>query len=153
MFRGLVAGDLVHVPYKGGGPAAVDVMSGQVPMAFISLPTVMGYVKGGRMRLIAISDSKRSSSVPEVPTMSETLPGFEVNNWLGVLAPAAIAKPLVAKLNADMHKALQAPDVREKLFLQGFEVQGGSPEQFGKMIQADIRKYTKVIREAHIQAN
>ncbi|HEV7803591.1 MAG TPA: tripartite tricarboxylate transporter substrate binding protein, partial [Burkholderiales bacterium] len=105
LFNSMTGTRLVHVPYKGGGPAAVDVMTGQVPMAFISLPTVMSYVKSGKLRLLAISVSKRSSSVPDVPTMSETLPGFEVNNWLGVLAPAGISPAMVSKLNADMNQA------------------------------------------------
>jgi tripartite-type tricarboxylate transporter receptor subunit TctC len=153
MLRLALGGDLGHVPYKGGAPAAVDVMSGQIPLAIISLPTVMPHVKAGKLRILAVSDSKRSSSAPDVPTLSETVPGFEVNNWVGVLGPAGMRPALVRRLNADIAQALKAQDVRERLFAAGFEVQSSTPEQFASMIRADIEKYAKVIREAGIQAH
>jgi tripartite-type tricarboxylate transporter receptor subunit TctC len=151
MFRGATKTSLIHVPYKGGGPAAVDVMASQIPIAFVSLPTVMSHYKAGKLKVLAVTDSKRSAAAPDIPTIGETIPGFGVNNWIGLLAPAKTAKGLIQKLNADTAKAINLPDAKEKLSSQGFDIQGGTPEQFGQVIRNDIAKYGKVIREAGIR--
>ena len=153
MFRIMIGADLAHIPYKGGGPAAIDVIAGQVPIAFISLPTVMSHLKAGKLKVLAITDSKRSAAAPNIPTVSETLPGFQVDNWIGLLAPAGTSKEIVAKLNSDILKAIQTPELRERMLAQGFDVQGSTPAQFGAAIKADIEKYTKIIRQANIRAN
>lgn len=153
MFKIAIGADMVHIPYKGGGPAAVDVMSGQVPVAFISLPTVMSYMKAGRIKVLAVTDSKRPAAAPDIPTVSETVPGFQVDNWIGLLAPAATPRNLIAKLNAEVLKAIRLPDTQERLSGQGFDVQGGTPGEFAQVIQSDIAKYTKVIRAAGIREN
>jgi tripartite-type tricarboxylate transporter receptor subunit TctC len=153
MFKSAIGADMVHIPYKGGGPAAVDLIAGQIPVAFISLPTVTPYIKSGRLRVLAITDSKRSAAAPDIPTVSETVKGYAVDNWIGMLAPARVPKDIVARLNADVLKAIGAPELKERLTAQGFDVLGGSPEQFGAVIRADIEKYTKVIRQAGIREN
>jgi len=153
MFRGAVGAEFVHVPYKGGGPAAVDVMAGQIPIAFISLPSVMAHYKAGKLKVLAITDSKRSAAAPDIPTIGETIPGFAVNNWIGLLAPARTPKELIQKLNADTTKAIRMPDAKEKLSGQGFDIQGSTPEQFAAVIRNDIAKYAKVIRQAGIREN
>jgi tripartite-type tricarboxylate transporter receptor subunit TctC len=151
MFKKAIGADMVHVPYKGGGPAAIDLMAGQIPVAFISLPTVTPYLKSGRLRALAITDSKRSAAAPDLPTVSETVKGYAVDNWIGMLAPARVSKDIIAKLNTDVLKAIGTPELKERLTTQGFDVQGGTPEQFGAVIRADIDKYTKVIRESGIR--
>lgn len=153
MFRIAIGADMVHVPYKGGGPAAVDLIAGQVPVAFISLPTVMPYIKTGRLRVIAITDSVRSTAAPDIPTVAETIKGFTVDNWIGLLVPARTPGHIVAKLNADILKAIGLPDMKQRLSDQGFDVKGSTPEQFGTVIKSDIDKYIKVIRQAGIGEN
>lgn len=151
MFRLAIGADMVHIPYKGGGPAAIDVIAGHVPLAFISLPTVMSHMKSGKLKVLAITDSKRSAAAPNIPTVSETLPGFQVDNWVGMLAPAGTPKDLIPKLNRDILAALQAADTRERLLAQGFDVQGSTAAQFGAVIKSDIEKYRKVIKAANIR--
>ena len=151
MFRIMIGADMVHIPYKGGGPAAIDVIAGHVPLAFISLPTVMSHMKAGKLKVLAITDSKRSGAAPNIPTVSESLPGFQVDNWIGMLAPAGTPKEIIAKINSDILGAVQIPDTRERLLAQGFDVQGGTAAQFGAVIKSDIDKYRKVIKTANIR--
>lgn len=153
MLRGATGAALTHVPYKGGSPAAVDVIAGQISMSLVSLPTVMSHYKAGKLKVLAITDSKRSAAAPEIPTVGETVPGYAVNNWIGLLAPARVPKPILQKLNADTLKAIRMPDAKEKLSSQGFDLQGGSGDEFAAVIKGDIAKYTKVMREAGIKAN
>jgi tripartite-type tricarboxylate transporter receptor subunit TctC len=153
MFKAAIGTDMVHIPYKGGGPAAIDVMSGQVPVAFISLPTVISHMKAGRIKVLAVTDSKRPAAAPDIPTVSETVPGFQVDNWIGLLAPAATPPNLRVKLNADVLRSIKMPDTRERLSAQGFDVQGSTSDEFDRVIQSDIAKYTKVIRAAGIREN
>jgi tripartite-type tricarboxylate transporter receptor subunit TctC len=153
MFASAIGARLVHVPYKGGGPAAVDVIAGQIPIAFVSLPTVMSHYKAGKLKVLAVTDSTRSTAAPDIPAIGETIPGFAVNNWIGMLAPARVSQQLVRKLNEDTATVIRMPDVKEKLSAQGFDIRGGTPEQFGAMIRNDIAKYTQVIRDAGIKAN
>lgn len=113
----------------------------------------MSHYKAGRLKVLAITDSKRSAAAPEIPTVGETLPGYAVNNWIGLLAPARVPKPILQKLNADTLKAIRMPDAKEKLSSQGFDLQGGSGDEFAAVIKGDIAKYTKVMRQAGIKAN
>jgi len=151
MFRLELGADMVHIPYKGGGPAAVDLMGGQIPLAFISLPTVMSHMKSGRLKVLAITDSKRSAAAPDIPTVGEALPGFAVDNWVGLLAPAGTPKAIIDRLNADIRALIQAPEMRARLTQQGFDAQGSTPAEFTAVIKNDIAKYTKVIRQANIR--
>jgi tripartite-type tricarboxylate transporter receptor subunit TctC len=153
MFALAIGADMVHIPYKGGGPAAIDLIANRVPLAFISLPTVMSYLKSGQLKVLAITDSKRSAAAPDIPTVSETLPGFTVDNWVGLLAPAGTPQPVIDKLNADILAVIHLDAVRARLTAHGFDVAGSTPAQFAQTIRSDMTKYAKVIREAGIRAN
>ncbi len=153
MFRIAIGADMVHVPYKGGGPAAIDLMAGQVPVAFISLPTVTPHARNGRLRIVAITDSARSAAAPDIPTVSETVKGYAVDNWIGMLAPAKAPGEIITRLNGDVLKLIGQADMKQRLTDQGFDVRGSSPGEFGELIRSDIEKYTKVIQRAGIKAN
>jgi len=153
MFRIAIGANMVHVPYKGGGPAAIDLMAGQVPVAFVSLPTVTPHARNGKVRIIAITDSARSGAAPDIPTVSETVKGYAVDNWIGMLVPARTPKNIVARLNADILKLTGQAEMKQRLADLGFDVRGGTPAQFGEVIRADIDKYSKVIRQAGIREN
>ena len=143
---------LTHVPYKGATQAALDVASGQVSVAFQGLATVTSLVRGGKLGLIAVTTRNRLPQFPDVPTVSESaLPGFEFNSWFALMAPARTPKPIVARLNAEVLKALADPDVRERLNAQGLTVRGSSPEELGTATRAQLAKYARVMKEANIR--
>jgi tripartite-type tricarboxylate transporter receptor subunit TctC len=143
---------LSHVPYRGGGPAITDVIGGQVPMVAVNALEVLPHVKSGRLRVLAVLSAKRAATLPDVPTIAESgFPGFEASVWYGVLAPAATPKAVVAKLHAEMQKALLSTEVRERMTSVGGEVLPATSEQFGALIRADRLRYAKVVREANIK--
>ena len=142
-----------HVPYKGAGPALIDVAAGHVHFQLNSMPAVMAHVQSKRLRALAVSSAKRSRAVPDLPTIAESgVPGYDYVTWYGLLVPAQTPKPVVARLNAAVHKALALADVREKLGQGGVETEASTPEAFGKLVQADIEKWRKIIRAANIKA-
>ena len=143
---------MVHVPYKGAGPSTVGVLSGEVSWMFGSILPLMPYMKAGRLRALGVSSLKRASVLPEVPTVAESLPGFEASPWHGVSVPAGTPRDIVAKLNQEIARILNAPDVRSRMAAEGTEILTGTPEQFGAFMKADVEKWAKVIREAGIQA-
>lgn len=146
LLKQLAGMDATHVPYKGAGPAATDLIAGQLQFQFASQITTQGFIKAGRLRAIAVSSPRRAASLPEVPTVAESgVPGFAVVNWFGVIAPARTPQALVARLNAEIARALQAPEVRAKLTAEGSEIVGGSPEAFGRFLASDLAKWGKVI--------
>ena len=143
---------LTHVPYKGATQAALDVASGQVPVAFQGLATVTSLVRGGTLRLVAVTPPNRLPQFPDVPTVAESgLPGFEFNSWFALMAPARTPKPIIARLNAEVLKALANPDIRERLNAQGLTVRGSSPEELGTATRAQLAKYARVMKEANIR--
>ncbi len=149
MFKSATGTDIVHVPYRGGPPAVTDLLSGQVSLMFATLPSVLPYVQAGTLRALAVTSLARVKTLPEVPTLAESgLPGFSSEAWFGVLAPAGTPRDIVARLNAEIAKAVTAPDAREKLAAQGFEVVTDTPEQFTAFIRAEIAKWAKVVRES-----
>jgi tripartite-type tricarboxylate transporter receptor subunit TctC len=154
MFK-LAAGiDLVHVPYKGLGPAFNDVVAGQIPVMFAGMSNVFPHVKSGRIRALAIGSAKRSAAMPELPTMQEAgLAGFDYAAWAGFLAPAGTPVSLIDKINNDLRKVLVLPEVREKLVALGFEVSPGTPQEFGAKIEREMAKVAKVVKEAGIRAD
>jgi tripartite-type tricarboxylate transporter receptor subunit TctC len=154
MFK-LAAGiDLVHVPYKGLGPAFNDVVAGQIPVMFAGMSNVFPHVKSGRIRVLAIGSAKRSGAMPDVPTMQEAgVAGFDYAAWAGFLAPTGTAPAVVEKVNADLKKVLGMPAVRDKLVALGFEVSPGTPQEFGAMIQRETAKVAKLVKEAGIRAD
>jgi tripartite-type tricarboxylate transporter receptor subunit TctC len=144
--------DMVHVPYKGGGPAVVDTIGGQVQLAFVSMPAALQHVKSGRLRAIAVASAKRSASAPEIPTIAEAgVPDYAVESWYGALAPAKTPPAIVAKLNAAFAKVLESPQVKERLFAQGAEAASSSPAQFDRMMKDELAKWEQVIKSAGIK--
>jgi tripartite-type tricarboxylate transporter receptor subunit TctC len=144
---------LTHVPYKGASQAALGVAAGEVPVAFQGLATVAGLVRGGKAKLIGVTTAAPLPQFPGVPTVAESgLPGFQFNSWFTVMAPAGTPKEIVARLNAEIQKALADPDVRAKLLDQGLTVRGTSAEELGRLTRAQLARYAKLIREADIKA-
>jgi tripartite-type tricarboxylate transporter receptor subunit TctC len=142
------------VPYKGAAQAATDLIGGQVQLYISSVPTLIGHVRGGKMRALAITSSKRGDDLPEVPTVAESgVRGFEAVTWFGFVAPANTPKDIVSRLNAEIAKALQAPDVRKKLSDQGADILGGTPEQFANLIKTDIARWAPVVKESGAKAD
>lgn len=146
--------DIVHVPYKGGGPAVIDVVAGQVPLLFNTIPPLLPYIRAGRVRPLAVTSAKRSSLLPDVPTFVESgLPAVELIEWGGILAPANTPKEIVEKLRTEFVKALRAPDVLEKLSGMGTEPVGSTPNEFASFIHAEIIKMSKVVKSAGARAD
>jgi tripartite-type tricarboxylate transporter receptor subunit TctC len=144
--------DMVHVPYKGGGPAVTDTIGGQVQLAFVSLPAALQHVKSGRLRAIAVTSAKRSASAPDVPTIAESgVPDYAVESWYGALAPAKTSPATVARLNAAFLKVLDNPQVKERLFAQGAEAAPSTPAEFDRVIKDELAKWELVIKTARIK--
>jgi tripartite-type tricarboxylate transporter receptor subunit TctC len=144
---------LVHVPYKGSGPALTDVVGGQVQLMFCNLTAALPQVKTGRIRALAVTGPTRAAAAPELPTVIEAgVPGYTVISWFGVLVPAATPRELIVKLNAELARTMSAPDVRDRLAADGAEPTTGTPEQFGTFLRAEITQWTKVIKNAGIVA-
>jgi tripartite-type tricarboxylate transporter receptor subunit TctC len=145
--------DITHVPYKGGGPVMVAVTGGQVSMGVVSLASTMAHAKAGRVKILGVSSSKRSRLAPDIPTISETVKGVELESWVGLLAPAGAPPSIIRTVNAAVTKAVAMPDVQQRLVNQGYDIQGSTPEEFNKLIQSDVAKYSRVIREAGIKTH
>lgn len=137
-----------HIPYKGSGPALVALLANEYHFNFAGLQAAQTQVRAGRLRAIAVTSPKRIASMPEVPAMAEALPGFEIVGWYGVLGPAKMAEPLVARLHAELVKILQSPDIREKILADGSEPVGNSPEAFRQFMLADAAKWVKLVKES-----
>jgi len=140
--------DMLHIPYKGAGPILADLLGGQVGMGYISMPAALPHIKSGKLRALGVTSSKRSAVAPDVPTIGESLPGYEVDNWYGVLAPAGTPKEIVDRLNGAIAKSLQQADVKERLAGQGFETLSSTPDQFALYIRSEIVKWAQVIKES-----
>jgi tripartite-type tricarboxylate transporter receptor subunit TctC len=146
--------DLVHVPYKGLAPALNDVVGGQVPLMFAGMSGALPHVKTGRIRALAVGSAKRSSAMPDLPTVSEAgVPGFDYAAWAGFLAPAGTPPAIIEKLNADLTKVLGLPEVREKLTALGFEISPGRPAELGEMIRREMAKVAKVVKESGMKVD
>jgi len=144
--------DMRHIPYKGSGPAATDLLGGQVQM-FLSPPiTVMQYIKSGRLKALAITGEKRKPALPQVPTFTEAgLPGFEVRSWYGIFAPAATPRPIIDKMSTEIGRIVALPDVIEQFVNLGVEPLISTPEQFAAMVKADRDRYAKIVKDAKIK--
>lgn len=150
-FRQAAGIQMLHVPYKGSSQAVVDLISGQVDMNFDTTPSVINYVKQGRLRALAVTTAKRSALVPDVPTLAESgLPGIDFSTWWGLFAPAGTPRSVIERLNRETLKALQLPDVKEKLAGVGAEPAGNSPEEFAVFIRSETEKWGRVIRTGKI---
>jgi tripartite-type tricarboxylate transporter receptor subunit TctC len=152
MFKQLTGTSIVHVPYKGSGDAIKDLLAGVVAMNFDTMPPVMPHVQAGKLRGLAISTPKRLSQLPEVPTfLEEGITGFDVANWYGVMAPAGTPRDLVQKLNADINKAMQVPEVRARLEGVGTQLREQSAAEFEAYMKAEITKYAKLIKDTGVR--
>ena len=144
--------ELTHVPYKGTGPGMNDLIGGQVQLAIYSIPPVLTHIRNGKLRALAVTGKTRSSELPEVPTVDEAgVPGYEMNPWYGLLAPAGTPRAVIARLNSEVSRIVRSADMREKLAAQGAEPGGGTPEDYAALIRADIALYARVIKEAGIK--
>lgn len=153
LFSTLSGVKMVHVPYKGSVPAVTDLMAGHVMLSFDSMQSVMPQIRAKRLRALGIAAAKRSPAAPEIPTISEAgVPGFELASWYGLLAPANTPREILARLHAEIVKALAAPEVRERFESFGTEPVGNTPEAFAAQIRGDIVKWRKVARAANIRA-
>jgi len=153
LFKRMAGVDIVHIPYKGSAPSMQDVMGGQVSITCDSLIQALPFIRDHRLKALAVLGKSRSAQLPDVPTVDEAgLSGYELTNWFGLAAPAATPKDIVARLNADVVRALQSPEVRDKLTALAATVVGNSAEEFGERIRSDSAKWAKVIKEANIRA-
>jgi tripartite-type tricarboxylate transporter receptor subunit TctC len=147
LMKSLAGINLTHIPYKGTVPAVTDVMGGQVELTITGVPVAMPHVATGKLRALAVTGSRRSAAAPNVPTIGETIRGYEFNNWFGILAPAATPKETLVRLHDGIVRALQAPDVRQRMLAQGDEPAGTSSAQFADMIRQEITKYAKLVKD------
>ena len=151
MFKEATGTFILHVPYRGGGPAISDLLAGHVQVSFMTVLEASGHVKAGKLRALAVTSSKRVGALPDVPTLAETVvPGFNSISWIGLLAPAATPKDVVEKISADVREVLAADDVKAKLLELGAIPSGTAPAQFQQLIGADTRRYAQVIQDKKI---
>jgi tripartite-type tricarboxylate transporter receptor subunit TctC len=152
LFRVMTKTNLLMVPYKGGGPIAIDLVSGQVMTSFSTMPPIIPHIRSGRVRAVAVTTEKRAAVLPDVPAIGETVPGYAMSTWYGAVAPAKTPREIVVRLNQEMLKALQIPEVKERLATLGADIVGSSIEDTAKIFRTDLEKFTRVAKEANIRA-
>ena len=154
LFRLMTGTELLHIPYKGSGQAMPDVISGRVSMMFENMPGAVGHIKGGKVRVLAVTGLQRTPAMPDVKTVAESgVPGYESLSWSGIAAPAAPPPEVIARLNREINAILANPEMRQKLAEQGSEAVGGTPEAFAEHISRERQKWSKVVRDAAIVVN
>ena len=150
LLAGSIGAPLVHVPYKGSGPALADVLGGQLSFMFDTINTSTGHVKAGRLRVLGVGTPKRSKIMPDVAPIADTIPGFEAVTWIGLLAPACTPKEIVARMHREIEKIVQMPEVQERLSASGAEPVASTPEQFGAYLGSEVAKWGRVVKQAKI---
>ena len=153
LFKMMTKTNLLPVPYKGGGPIAIDLIAGHVITSFSTMPPIIPHIRAGRVKALAVTKDKRAAVLPEVPTIAETVPGYTMSTWYGAVVPAKTPREIVAKLSQEMLKALAAPDVKERLASVGADIVATSPEETAAIFRTDIEKYAKVAKAANIRAD
>jgi tripartite-type tricarboxylate transporter receptor subunit TctC len=153
MLMGLTGINMVHVPYKGGGPLITDLIAGQMHVAFSSPPQALPHVKTGRLKMIGVGHPARTKLMPDVPAIAETVPGFMNTGWWGVLAPAGTPKEILRLLNSVINKALAQPETAQRFQVHGVEPAPGTPEEFQEFIRADTLRWRKVIKDANLSVD
>ena len=148
LFKSMTGCKMAHIPYKGAGPALNDLIAGQVQVMFDNLPSSAGFIKDGRIRALAVTTSVREASLPNVPTVAETIPGFEASAWFGISAPKGTPREIVDKLNAATNQLLADPKIQKRLADLGGTLIPGTPEDFGKIIASDTQKWEKVVKSS-----
>ena len=150
-FQNMTGTDFSHIPYKGSGPLATDLLGGQITMSFDTVTPVLPHIKAGKLRALAVTTARRSSALPDVPTLDESgLKGFDIGTWFGVLAPVATPKDIVARLNSEMVKIIQSADFRKRMAEIGAEPIGNSAEQMAAQIKAETDKFARLVKEAKV---
>ena len=153
MLKTMAGIDMVHIPYKGASASVTDVVGGRVPISFQSAPSAISFIKSGKLRLLAVANEKRVPTMPDVPTIGETVRGYGATPWYGVLAPAGTPKPVIAQLHAGIVKALDSKDLQEKMAAQGAEIFKSSPEQFAALIKEELPRWSKIVKESGAQVD
>jgi tripartite-type tricarboxylate transporter receptor subunit TctC len=146
LFKSMARVEMTHVPYKGNVPAISDLLAGQTSLLFATMPTVLPHAKAGKLRAIATIGSVRSAAAPDLPTVAETLPGFDVNNWIGLFAPAGTPADIVRKWNLEVNKIMQGADIKQRLLTEGARFAPNKPEEFGAFVQSEIAKWAPVVK-------
>ncbi len=152
MFKAMTKTNLLMVPYKGGAPLAIDLAAGHVMTSFSTMPSIIPHIRSGRVRAIAVTTERRAAVLPDVPTVGESVPGYLITTWYGAVAPAKVPREIVLRLNQEMLRALQLPDIKERMASLGADIVGSSVESTTKFFAAEVAKYTKIARDAKIQA-
>ena len=145
LFKSMTGCQMLHVPYKGAGPALTDLMGGQVDVIFDNLPSSVGHIKSGKLRALAVTSAERDPSMPDLPTIAETVPGYEATAWFGIGMPKGTPKDIIEKVNAEVNRALADPKMRARLAELGGKPIAGTPDDFGKVIAAETAKWEKVV--------
>ncbi|HYC46794.1 MAG TPA: tripartite tricarboxylate transporter substrate binding protein [Burkholderiales bacterium] len=152
LFKKMAGVDLVSIPYKGGGPAVIDLVAGRVHLYFSTIPAALAQVQAGKLRGLAVTSAKRVSLIPDVPTVAESgLPGFEIVGWFGIFAPAGTPKPVISRLNREINDVLRMPDIQKRFASQGLVPGGGSPEELGKFLRSEIAKWGALIKQIGLE--
>jgi tripartite-type tricarboxylate transporter receptor subunit TctC len=146
LFKTMAHVEMTHVPYKGNVPAITDLLAGQTSLLFATMPTVLPHAKAGKLRAIATIGAMRSAAAPELPTVAESLPGFEVNNWIGLFAPAGTPPDIVRRWNGEVMRIMKSPDIQARLPAEGARFSPNTPEQFGEFVKAEIAKWAPVVK-------
>ena len=145
--------DLLHIPYKGGGQAITDIIGGQIDLLFTGAPVTLPHIQSGKLKILAVTNTKRAAVLPNVPTIGETLPGYEFNNWYGLMAPAATPRAIVDRLNMEVTRVLAQPEIRDKFLTLGADALPSTPERFATVIRADAEKSGRIIKAAGVRAD
>jgi len=148
LFKSMAGIDLAHIPYKGTGPLITDLIAGQVSVTIASAVPLIPQVRAGKLRGIAVTGAKRSGALPELPTIGETVPGYDVTNWFGIIAPRGTPRPVITRLNTELNKALGTKELKELLSAQGADPAGGTPEEFAALIRREFARWAKVVRDS-----
>ena len=151
LFKSQAGIDLVHVPYKGSGPAMTDLLGGQVMLMFDSVTAALGNIKGGKLRALAVTTAQRVPQLPEVPPIADTVPGFDAAGWSGILAPISTPREIVEKVSADIQRLLREPALRDKIIERGSIPDPGTPQAYGAFIQREIEKWARVAKAANVK--
>jgi tripartite-type tricarboxylate transporter receptor subunit TctC len=153
MFKMMTRTNLLAIPYKGGGPIAIDLVAGHVMSSFNTMPPIIPHIRSGRVRALAVTTEKRAAVLPDVPTVAETVPGYAMSTWYGAVVPAKTPSEIVTRLNQEMLKALALPDVKERLASLGADIVASSPAETASFFKTELAKYTKVAKAANIRAD
>jgi tripartite-type tricarboxylate transporter receptor subunit TctC len=151
LFKSMTGTDMVHVPYKGGAPAMADLVGGQIQLSFAAFTSAYPLVQGSKLRALAIGDARRSPNHPDIPVIGETVRGYEVGIWYGIMAPAQTPREVLLRLNRELAAVIDQPDVRDRMQAQGYDKAIGSPEDMSSTVRADLDKWSRVVKEAGIR--